>query len=389
MYNIELFSNLWHLVSAVLVFFLGLLIAIFFSRVLKLGEKITVTIYCYHTFFSLVYLFYSLSSGGRSDVIGYYVKSELLLPDFKPGTIAVTYFVSYLHQIDLSIFGMFLVFNIFGFIGLAFFYAALKNVTEYSSIGLRRLVLILIFLPSVSFWSSGLGKDAISFMAIGLVLYAALNFNKRFVLMMLAIALMLFVRPHIAGMIVIAIMASIALKKDIPLMPRLIIGTVGLVIAAVMIPFALDYAGLEADASNLGSYIDKYQGHNQQGGGSVDISSMSLPMQMFSYGFRPLPFEARSVAQLLASLDNMILFYLLLYGFKVRLSIKNLQLIGNRIFMWWYVGISWVLLSMTTANLGIAIRQKWMFAPILIFLLISIIAAAQEKTTENNSYDNN
>jgi hypothetical protein len=48
-----------------------------------------------------------------------------------------------------------------------------------------------------------------------------------------------------------------------------------------------------------------------------------------------------------------------------------------------------VLLSMTTANLGIAMRQKWMFTPILIFLLISIIAAAQEKTTNNNYYDNN
>lgn len=388
MYNIELFSNLWHLVSALLIFFLGLVISIFVSRALKSGEKITVILYCYHTLFSLAYLFYVLNSGGRSDVIGYYLRSELQLADFRPGTIAVTHFVSYLHQIDLSIFGMFLVFNIFGFIGLSFFYVALRNVTKNSSIGLKRLVLILIFLPSVSFWSSGLGKDAISFMAIGLVLYAALNFNKRFMLMMLAVALMLFVRPHIAGMIVIAIMASIALKKDIPIMPRFIIGIIGLAISVVMLPFALNYAGLEANVSSLNSYIDKYQGHNQQGGGGVDISSMSLPMQMFSYSLRPLPFEARSVAQLLASLDNMIIFYLLLYALKVRLSVKNLELTGNRIFMWWYIGISWVLLSMTTANLGIAIRQKWMFMPILIFLLISIIAAAQNKKKHKNTYEN-
>jgi len=32
-----------------------------------------------------------------------------------------------------------------------------------------------------------------------------------------------------------------------------------------------------------------------------------------------------------------------------------------------------VVLAMTTANLGIAIRQKWMFAPMLIFLLISLV----------------
>lgn len=383
MHNIEFFSNSWHLVSALLIFVLGLFVSIFVSRKLRLGEKITVTLYFYHSFFSLVYLFFALKSGNRSDVIGYYLKAELLLADFKPGTKAIIHLVSYLHQIDLSIFGMFLVFNIFGFIGLSFFYAALKNVTENSSIGLRRLVLLLIFLPSVSFWSSGLGKDAISFMAIGMALYSALNFNKRFVLMMLAVALMLFVRPHIAAMMVIAIVASIALKKDIPLMPRVIIGAIGLISIAVMLPFALNYAGLEADASNLESYIEKYQGHNQQGGGAVDISSMPLPMKMFSYGFRPLPFEARSFVQLLASLDNMIILYLLFLGLKARSAVKNLQLTGNRVFMWWYVGISWVLLSMTTANLGIAMRQKWMFVPILMFLLISIIAAAQDKKKQN------
>ncbi|MDG1708373.1 MAG: hypothetical protein P8H03_06405 [Emcibacteraceae bacterium] len=389
MYNIEFFSNSWHVVSAMLVFVLGLFISIGFSRVLRLGDKITVTLYCYHSFFCIVYLFLALKSGNRSDVVSYYLNGELFLADFRPGTTAIIYLVSYLHQIDLSIFGMFLVFNILGFIGLSFFYAALKNVTKKSSIGLRRLVLLLIFLPSVSFWSSGLGKDAISFMAIGMALYAALNLNKRFVLMMLAVALMLVVRPHIAGMMTIAIMASIAFKKDIPLLPRVIIGAIGLVSVAVILPFALNYAGLESDASNLDSYIEKYQGHNQKGEGAVDISSMPLLMQMYSYGFRPLPFEARSFLQLLASLDNMVIFYLLFLGLKSRSSVKNLQLTGNRVFMWWYVGISWVLLSMTTANLGIAMRQKWMFVPILMFLLISIIAAAQDKKKKNNSYGNN
>ena len=46
----------------------------------------------------------------------------------------------------------------------------------------------------------------------------------------------------------------------------------------------------------------------------------------------------------------------------------------SRIFMWSYSLISWLILAMTTANMGIALRQKWMFAPFLIFLLISIIA---------------
>ena len=383
----ELFESAWHMVSATIVFSLGLLLVYPLCKYFLIGNKIGFFIYIYHTLFCIVYLSFVLNSGG--DALGYYHSSQNSLPDFRPGTPAILYLVTVVNIIDLSIVGVFLCFNIFGFIGLIAFYSALVTVTKHASQKLRYLTLATVLLPSVSFWSSGLGKDSISFMAMGLALYAALNLNKRIVLMMLAVAFMLFVRPHMAGMMVLAIIASIAFKKDIPLMSRLTIGIIGLVAGVVMIPFAFKYAGLEVDASNLESYIETRQGYNQQGGGGVDISSMSLPMQMFTYMVRPLPFEAKSIPQLLAALDNMLILYLLFIGMKARLSVKNLQLTGNRVFMWWYVGISWVLLSMTTANLGIAVRQKWMFAPILIFLFISIIAAVQEKKKQSNSYGNN
>jgi hypothetical protein len=41
--------------------------------------------------------------------------------------------------------------------------------------------------------------------------------------------------------------------------------------------------------------------------------------------------------------------------------------------MWLYVLITWTVLAVTTANLGISLRQKWMFAPVLMFLLLSRI----------------
>ena len=49
-------------------------------------------------------------------------------------------------------------------------------------------------------------------------------------------------------------------------------------------------------------------------GGAVDIASMSLPMQLFTYMFRPLPMEASSVFQLASSVDNVILLYLMVVG---------------------------------------------------------------------------
>ena len=59
---------------------------------------------------------------------------------------------------------------------------------------------------------------------------------------------------------------------------------------------------------------------------------------------------------------------------------KRSDLGENRAFMWVYALMAWGILAMTTANLGIALRQKWMFAPMLIFLFISVIGRKKQET---------
>ncbi|MEZ8270390.1 hypothetical protein AB6C54_10145 [Vibrio splendidus] len=379
MYDIVFFSNSWQPVSALLVFLLGLLFSIFIARKLLLSDRLIIGLYFYHTMFCVVYFIYSHLNASDSNMYFYSTSLDVELTSFKVGTTFVRYFVRFFHYLDFSKFGVFLVFNFIGFVGLVLYYSALKSVTLNSSSRVKILVILSIFLPSISFWSSAIGKDAISFLAVGLALYSAVNFNSRILLFICALILMLLVRPHMAGVMIIAILVSIVLQKEIAVIPRFFIGSIGLVVAVIMIPFALNYAGLDQNASNIESYIETRQGYNQQGGGGIDISSMSLPEKMFTYLARPLPFEAKSITQLLASLDNMLILYILLMGVVSRLKSKKLKLIGNRVFMWWYTGASWVILSMTTSNLGIAVRQKWMFVPILTFLLISIISAIQEK----------
>ncbi|UOE80912.1 hypothetical protein LTQ03_05875 [Vibrio splendidus] len=376
--ELDLFGSLFQIFSLFFLVILGAFLCHILCKFFQVSNKIGFMLYAYHLFFGLVYLVFVSNFGG--DAIGYFIQSlETTLRDFQPGTIAVEYLTAFFSRAGFSVVGVFTVFNIFGFIGLLAFYACLDEVTIHSSRRLKQLVLLIVFLPSISFWSAGLGKDAISFMAMGLALYAALDFYKRVPLLILAIAFMLFVRPHIAGMMLIAVVFSAALSREIPFTARVIIGFLGFGLATVMIPFALNYAGVNEDASNLGQYIDARASSNQGGGSSLDIASLPLPLKMFTYLFRPLPFEARSITTLLAAIDNMVILYLSYVAFKVRATIRGIALLGNRVFMWSYVLIAWVLLSMTTANLGIAMRQKWMFAPILIFLLISIIAASDGK----------
>lgn len=381
-----MFEDYWSIISALIVFFLGLFLIINLSKYFKLKKSQGILIYVWHTIFCLAYLFYVQTFGG--DSLAYYKIARSGNFELNFGTSAVYGISSLLAQgLNFGILSCFLVFNIFGAIGLLAFDGAMKHATKNKSASLRRLGTLIVFLPSVSFWSSGLGKDAISFLAMGLALWAALQLNKRILLMTVAIFLMLVVRPHIAGMMVIGLAVSVVFDKNANIIRRLLLSILAIVGTAIMVPFALDYAGVSdsGGVDGLVNYVEDRQSYNMEGGGGVDIANMSLPMQLFTYMFRPVIFEARSITSLAAGIDNLILLYLFIMGLYALISKKPKSFDENRKFMWVYVILAWIVLAMTSANLGIAVRQKWMFAPILIFLLISLVGKDRKPVNAANN----
>jgi len=383
----NLFSTPWHIISIILVFIIGATVAISLRRTFKCSSARALILYVWHALFSVVYALYVIANSG--DAIMYY---RLSLTDnivFELGTRGVALFTSFFTQgFGLSLLGTFLIFQIFGFIGLLAFDAALRQVTVDKSRQIRRLATLIVFLPSISFWSSAIGKDSLSFMAMGLALWAALNLKRRVLLMVIAILVMLFVRPHMAGMMVIGLAGSMVFQRNTSIIQRIIFGAAALAATAVLVPLGLNYAGVGENASSdeVFNYIDGRQLQNLEGGSSVDIASMNLPMKLFTYLFRPLPFEANSIFSLLASVDNMILLFLFITGIRAALKKKlPIQFAAhNRMFLWIYCFVAWFILASTTANLGIAMRQKWMFAPMLIFLLISLIGKEKKRPVITN-----
>lgn len=367
-------TELWGYVSAFVVFVCGFLIAQRASSYFGVRQRYSVFLYFWHTFFCLVYLWYVTKNGG--DALKYYRIAALGEFELQPGTHAVYIINSiFAYVLNFSVLGSFLVNNIFGFLGLLAFQGSLNFATANKSKRIKQLALLIVLLPSVSFWSSAVGKDSISFMAVGFALWAALKFEKRTVLMAFAIFMMFLVRPHIAGMMIIALAFSLVFSANVSLVRRLIVGAAALLIAAALVPFALQYAGVSEpnSAEAVIGYMESRQGANMEGGSSVDIASMSLPMKLFTYVFRPSVLEARNIFTLAAAVDNLILLYLFIVGGYALVKKKAKIFTENRKFMWLYVALAWFVLAMTTANLGIAVRQKWMFVPMLMFLLISLI----------------
>lgn len=371
---IEAVSSAWDVVSAFLVLVFGATVALTTAMSLGTGQRRALSLYAWHTIFCIVYLWYVMAYSG--DAMGYFETAEVSFGEFNIGTQFVNFLTGLMvHGLRVSMLGAFLVFNIFGVVGLLAFDASLRRAVHYKPKYFQRLATVIVFLPSVSFWSSAIGKDALSFMSTGLALWACLSLNRRWQLMSFAILVMFLVRPHVAGMMVLGWTFAVFTARQTRFNSRTF--QVGLVIAAaaIMVPFALQYVGL-GQASNIevfSDYVEQRQGYNMEGAGGIDIASMSLPMQLFSYMFRPLFFESASIFSLAAAVDNLILLYLFVLGVRAILRGRISCLGEGRVYMWSYGLLAWLLLSMTTANMGIALRQKWMFAPMFIYLMLSVI----------------
>lgn len=374
-------SPTWQFISAELVMVFGVFVARYAAMAFKTTFRRSLLLYAWHTLFCIIAVRYLMSNGG--DAIDYYQHAISRNIEFSAGTAAIGFItILFASVLKLSFFATSLVFQIPGFIGLLAFDASLRAATAGKHRYIRLLAMLIVFLPSMSFWSASIGKDSLSFMATGFALWAALNLRRRVWLMAIAVAVMLMVRPHVAGMIVMALAGSYIIKPKVPLSRRLLLGGAALLASVLIVPYALGYAGVGEDANlaDVAAYIQQRQQMDEMGTTSVDLASMSPPMQLFTYLFRPLPFETGSFFGFVSSLDNVVLLLLCVIGVWNIVRRRRPAAAGNRTFMWMYVFLAWSILAVTTPNLGISLRQKWMFAPILIFLLVSLIGKVRAAT---------
>ena len=379
-----LYENAWHVLGAALMFLAGAACAIAFAPTFGATRRRSLALYFWHSLFCFVYIAYVLRNGG--DALGYYRNSLSPALTFELGTAAVNVLTSLFSSVmGLSILAAFLAFNVFGFVGLLAYDAALRDAVEAESARLRAVATWIVLLPSASFWSAAIGKDALSFLSAGLALYAALSLRRRTVLMTIAILAMLLVRPHMAALMVTALAVAMLRSADVSFAKRLVLGVGAAAGCAALIPLAMRTSGLgiDADFLDLGDYIETRQQQNLEGGGAIDISRMSLPMKLFTYLFRPMLFEAHNLPAFAAAVDNLVLLALVACGGVALLRRRTPATApANRTFLWFSALAAWLILASTTANLGISVRQKWMFVPMLVYLLLSALASTGRGTTD-------
>ena len=377
-------DNAWHVIIAFLVFLSGYPVVLIQRKVFCVPVKRALALYVWHSFFCIFYFWYSLDNA--ADATLYYIRSLGYDDGFRFGTAGIYFIVSFLSQgLSFSYGNTFLVFNIFGYVGLLAFASALQTATTNNRRDIRTFSVLFLYLPGISFWSSAIGKDALTFMAAGLVTWAALDIGRRMPAIVVGGCLFLLPRPHIAGILLISICIALLASSKLGALKKAALLSIAIPLSVVGTQFGLSYAGLgeASDLSDVNAYFETRQGHNLGGGSSVDIAGMPVPLRLFTYLFRPLVFDANGIMGLIVSFENLALLALfLMVIFKRKRSRSGLSRFSV-IFYFTFTVISWFILANTTANLGIAVRQKSMFLPMLVVLLFSMCQRNPTKSTGN------
>jgi len=364
-----MFESLNELVLSALVLLAGGVLCLLAAKRLSVHPLLAVALFVWHTILGTYYSSYVLVHGG--DPLEYYMRARFDYVGPSLGTDFIVWITSLPVGLGMPFWPTSYLYNVLGAAGLIFFAAALQETGARLRGGGFGSVLLgfFLFMPSLSFWTSGIGKDAIAFLSVSLFLWSAAALRRRRVATAIAVLMMLPVRPHVAGLMLIAILAGTLVAPNFRASARwaIIAGTA--IAAFFAVPLALVYAG-STEYVGLGEFISDLQTRNTAGGSSVDITQMNPAMRLFTFTYRPLPNEAAGSDQLAASVENLLLMAVTALALILVYRAGPLSVFRRFSISATYGCLCLGLLSQVIANLGLATRQKWMALPALLFVIL-------------------
>jgi hypothetical protein len=292
--------------------------------------------------------------------------------------------------IGVDLIAGFFVFGLIAFVGSYLWYRATASGVPILH---RRLYCgFVFFAPSVAFWPSSVGKEALMQFALGLVALGVMYVLGRRLFKGLAIAvpggwLLWVVRPHLLALSTVAGALAYAIARG----PRRardaeptvsLIRPIGLVAAAVLSVFAVSQAmkflGMEEFSfSAIEAELAEQTARTADGGSVIEgestyhLTPMSLPTGLLTVLFRPYPWEVENGFQILASIENVALFVFIV---RRRRSVSA-SLTHSRaapfLFYCWILVFAYAVVFSSFANFGLLFRQRSLMLPAL-FALISL-----------------
>lgn len=277
--------------------------------------------------------------------------------------------------------GGFLVYSTISFVGLLLFYLAFR--TSLGGVGTKRYFLLLFLLPSLIFWPSAIGKDALMtlFLGAGALGVAFLVVGRRRIGLTVGVlgTLAAFaIRPHVAVILLAAMFVAVAISFLAASQTRRALGqgvvAIAIVGAALWLLTTSAAETLGADAG-VTEFAESVVTRTTRGGSAIDANPVTslrdAPIGIVTTLLRPFPHEAVSLPQLLAAIEGLILLVLLLRSTPHlvkgwRSVIRKPYIAFALVFV-----VEFLVAFSVVSNLGLLVRQR---AQMLPFLLVVIVA---------------
>ncbi|MEM8705232.1 MAG: hypothetical protein AAGE98_02165 [Actinomycetota bacterium] len=329
----------------------------------------------------------------RQDAVDYHAVGRVLADNFRsfdflvdpgraiPGTGSVRYLTGLIHLVTFGDeFATFVVFAMFGFVGLALYVRAFVHALP--AVDPSRYAVVLMLWPSLAYWPSSTGKEAVVTLGLGMTAYGVsrvLNGRYRALLPTITgLAITGLVRPHVALIALTATVGALVLHSR-----RDATSGIGVRIALVAALAGVGSAlsnGVEQlfevedlNVSSVSAALDLANYRSAQGGSSfvaARIDSVAdVPWGIITVLLRPFPHEATSGPGLVAAVEGLVLAALL-FGAIPRLgaALRHLRQEAYVVYTMAFVTV-FVFLFSALGNFGILTRQRTMVTPLLLVLV--------------------
>ncbi len=382
----------------ILFFFIILLNQLFISNIVKnhpaLSRKLLNRLFFYHLLFFVIYLLYAASN--RSDSFVYYQSAQELGDNWSvflfTGTQFIDNFSAPFVMFGFSYESMMLLFSWFGYIGFVYAYLFFKenipiNVNVF---GKFDLLLLILFLPNMHFWTSSLGKGSLIFMGLMMFTYSLKSPKKRLILLIIGGYFVYMIRPPVMLFVLTGVMIGLLTGRE-----KISVG-LRIVIVAASLLFLYNAASTilsTVKIENTDNVIDDFKKNAEaqsdrleaSAGSGVAMQSYPLLFKLFTFWFRPLFIDSPSALGLFSSVENLI--YLLLF-----LKICNkrfLSFIRKAPYLVKMSGVTFLLASyamtFVMSNLGIIMRQKSMVMYFGFFVIYYFLAEEKWKKEQKKN----
>jgi hypothetical protein len=282
---------------------------------------------------------------------------------------------------------LFVIFALAGLWGGYFFYRAFCISFPEGNRGLYGLLIVL--LPSILYWSSAIGKDAMEQLFIGIAAYGFARTIRRldvraFIISAIGVTGAAAFRPHVGAMLAISMLLPFALGKTkggwmtvtikILLLPVLVGCTY------LLVKQAQSFVGAEGADLHSGMQVLEDRNLDTQLGGSTFNQREPLAWRILQgpfLPFRPFPWEAHNLFSAVAALEGLGLFFL---AWRRRRECWALMRKWRDPYVGFVLAYALqfsVIFAAATSNFGILVRQRIMVVPIVLMLFCAKLPARE------------